>query len=54
MANSDSPFGGLYERNDDAVAFDAHVASSHYRTFEAATDVMIARKNVKQVPRVSV
>jgi quinol monooxygenase YgiN len=47
MANVDSPFGSLYERYDDVAAFDAHVASPHYRTFDAATDAMIARRNVK-------
>ncbi len=47
MANVDSPFGSLYERYDDVAAFDAHVASPPYRTFDAATDAMIARRNVK-------
>ena len=36
----------LYEVYESRAAFDAHLASSHYRTFDAATQDMIAAKSV--------
>ena len=46
------PVGGdghevfLYELYDDRAAFDAHLASAHYKAFDAATREMIAEKRV--------
>ncbi|MEM7490555.1 MAG: putative quinol monooxygenase [Pseudomonadota bacterium] len=37
----------LYELYDDAAGFDAHRATPHYRTFDAATAEMIRVKDVK-------
>lgn len=37
----------LYEVYDDEVAFAAHLASPHYRTFEIATSSMLAAKSVR-------
>lgn len=34
----------LYELYDDRAAFDAHLASAHYREFDAATRHMIESK----------
>jgi quinol monooxygenase YgiN len=37
----------LYERYDDRAAFDAHLASPHFREFDALTREWIARKDVR-------
>ncbi|MEM8537121.1 MAG: putative quinol monooxygenase [Pseudomonadota bacterium] len=37
----------LYEIYDDRAAFDAHLASAHFRSFDAATAAMIAAKSVQ-------
>ena len=36
----------LYELYDDRAAFDAHLASSHFKAFAAATQPMIAARTV--------
>lgn len=36
----------LYEIYDDRAAFDVHLASDHFRTFDAAVAPMIATKSV--------
>lgn len=43
----------LYELYDDAAAFAAHMATDHFREFDAATAGMIAEKRVEQWPRVA-
>jgi (4S)-4-hydroxy-5-phosphonooxypentane-2,3-dione isomerase len=42
----------LYEVYADRAAFDAHVATEHYRAFERATRDMIARKTVRVFDRI--
>lgn len=37
----------LYELYSDRAAFDAHLASSHFKVFDAATSAMIAGKDVQ-------
>ncbi len=37
----------LYEIYDDRAAFDAHLASQHFRDFDAAVAAMIAEKTVE-------
>ncbi len=37
----------LYELYSDAKAFDAHLASAHFKAFDTATVDMIAEKSVK-------
>lgn len=37
----------LYEIYDDRRAFDAHLASAHYRAFDAAVAGMVAEKTVR-------
>ena len=37
----------LYELYDDRAAFDVHLASDHFRAFDAATADMIADKDVR-------
>ena len=37
----------LYELYEDATAFDAHLASSHFKTFDAAVADMITDKSVR-------
>lgn len=37
----------LYEKYEDKAAFDAHLASDHFRSFDAAVSKMIARKTVQ-------
>lgn len=39
----------LYEIYDDAAAFDHHLASDHYRTFDATVTEMLARKTVRRL-----
>lgn len=36
----------LYELYDDAAAFDTHLASAHFASFDAASSPMIAKKTV--------
>ena len=36
----------LYELYTDAAAFDAHLASDHFKSFDAGVAEMIARKSV--------
>jgi len=38
----------LYEVYDDDAAFAAHLASPHYRAFDAQTAGMISRKDVRR------
>jgi quinol monooxygenase YgiN len=44
-AKPDSVF--LYEIYSDRAAFDAHLASTHFKSFDAATAAMIAQKDVQ-------
>jgi len=44
-ANPDSVF--LYELYTNRAAFDAHLASAHFKSFDAATAAMIAHKGVQ-------
>ncbi|MEM7519593.1 MAG: putative quinol monooxygenase [Pseudomonadota bacterium] len=37
----------LYEVYDDRAAFDAHLASPHFASFDAAVDEMISAKDVR-------
>lgn len=39
----------LYEIYDDEAAFEAHLASAHYRAFDQATRTMIAKKTVRRL-----
>ncbi len=41
----------LYEIYDDRAAFEAHLASPHFRHFDAATVDMVASKNVRALQR---
>ena len=41
----------LYELYDDAAGFDAHRATPHYRTFDAAVRDMIVDKTVRTYSR---
>jgi len=43
---------GLYELYTDAAAFDAHLASAHFKTFDAAVSSMIAAKSVQTYAKV--
>lgn len=43
---------GLYELYTDAAAFDAHLASAHFKTFDAAVSAMIASKSVQTYAKV--
>lgn len=43
----------LYELYTDKAAFDVHLASEHFRTFDAAVAHMIAHKDVKTFSRVT-
>ena len=43
-ARSDVVF--LYELYDDRAAFDAHLASPHFKAFAAATEAMIVKRHV--------
>lgn len=36
----------LYEIYDDRAAFDLHLAAAHFKSFDAATKSMIAKKTV--------
>ena len=41
----------LYEVYDDRAAFDAHLASAHFKTFDAAVGDMVAQKKVRTYTR---
>lgn len=43
----------LYELYTDARAFEAHLASDHFKTFDAAVAPMIADKTVKTYAQVT-
>ena len=43
----------LYELYTDAAAFDAHLASAHFKTFDAAVAPLIAGKTVKTYAQVT-
>ncbi|GIK86170.1 MAG: antibiotic biosynthesis monooxygenase [Betaproteobacteria bacterium] len=42
----------LYELYADRAAFDAHLATPHFRAFDAATRDWVARKDVRTYERV--
>jgi quinol monooxygenase YgiN len=42
----------LYERYADRAAFDAHLASTHFRAFDAAVRGMVAAKSMRALQRV--
>ena len=42
----------LYELYDDRAAFDAHLATAHYREFDARTRDWIERKTVRVFTRI--
>ena len=41
----------LYEIYDDRIAFEAHLASSHFRNFDTATTDMVVSKDVRTLQR---
>ena len=41
----------LYETYDDRTAFEAHLASSHFRNFDVASADMITSKDVRVLQR---
>ncbi len=43
----------LYELYTDPAAFDAHLASDHFKSFDAATADMVAGKAVKRYTQVA-
>ena len=43
----------LYEIYDDRAAFDAHLASSHFREFAAATGAMVRQRSLLTWTRIS-
>jgi quinol monooxygenase YgiN len=43
----------LYELYDDRAAFDAHLATPHFRAFDAATRDWIVRKDVRVYERLA-
>jgi autoinducer 2-degrading protein len=43
----------LYEVYDDRAAFDAHLASAHFKRFDAAVGEMLAAKAVRLLERKS-
>jgi len=43
----------LYELYDDRAAFDAHLASTHFRSFAAATQAMITGRAMRTWRRVA-
>ena len=42
----------LYEVYDDAAAFDAHVASEHFRAFDARVRDWVVRKSARRFDRI--
>ncbi len=43
----------LYELYDDRAAFDAHLASDHFRRFDAAVREMLEAKSVRAFERIA-
>jgi len=43
----------LYEVYDDRAAFDAHLAASHFKRFDAAVAAMVASKAVRILERLT-
>ena len=43
----------LYELYDDRAAFDAHLATAHFKRFDAAVAPMVATKSVRTLIRKS-
>jgi quinol monooxygenase YgiN len=43
----------LYELYTDRAAFDAHLASAHFKSFDALTELMIAAKDVRIYERLN-
>ena len=41
----------LYELYDDRAAFEAHLASPHFKSFDAATSDMLVAKTVRAFTR---
>jgi (4S)-4-hydroxy-5-phosphonooxypentane-2,3-dione isomerase len=41
----------LYEVYDDRAAFDAHLATAHFKRFDAAVAAMVAAKSVRTLAR---
>lgn len=41
----------LYEVYDDRAAFDAHLATSHFKSFDAAVASMVAAKTVRTLTK---
>ena len=41
----------LYELYDDRAAFEAHLASPHFKSFDAATSDMLVAKTVRALAR---
>jgi quinol monooxygenase YgiN len=41
----------LYEVYDDRAAFDAHLATAHFKRFDAAVADMVAAKSVRMLER---
>lgn len=42
----------LYELYDDRAAFDAHLASTHFKAFASTTQAMIARRSIMTWQRI--
>ena len=51
VAEGDAPLVFLYEVYRDRAAFDAHVATPHFRTFDAVSAPWVARKSVRVFER---
>jgi len=43
----------LYELYDDRAAFDAHLASPHFKAFATATQTMIAKRSITTWQRIA-
>ena len=43
----------LYELYDDRAAFDAHLASAHFKAFASATQAMIERRSIATWQRIA-
>jgi autoinducer 2-degrading protein len=52
VSSDDDSLLFLYEVYDDRAAFDAHVASPHFRSFDAAIRGWVARKRVRTFERI--
>lgn len=49
--SSDESTVKLYEVYDDSAAFQAHLDSDHFKTFDQAVASMIAHKNIERLDR---